>query len=48
MTGRAGIWISGGCQVTVNDEPLPISPATAGNAMASFLICMQQASAPSW
>ena len=23
MTGGAGIWISGRCQVTVNDEPLP-------------------------
>jgi hypothetical protein len=24
----------GGWQVTVNDEPLPVSPATAGNAVA--------------
>jgi hypothetical protein len=32
--GRAGIWISGACQVTVNDEPLPVSPATAGNSVA--------------
>src|ERR1700760_150248 len=30
MTGRVGIWISGRCQVTVNDEPLPErAPGTA-------------------
>jgi hypothetical protein len=34
MTSGVGIWISGAWQVTVNDEPLPVSPATAGNAVA--------------
>ena len=34
MTSGVGIWNSGAWQVTVNDEPLPVSPATAGNAVA--------------
>jgi len=36
MTGWAGIWISGRCQLTVNDEPLP--DRAPGNAFASAAV----------